>query len=435
MTIRKLSVALLCLSLCATLPTAQAFENFIHRDGHRLYDGDTEFRFIGLHATELHRIEDDVRGACPGDRRGWGQYFKWPTADEQENWIKSLVRTGHTATRVYTLSIEQVDDAACGREVHIMAPTIPDGMPRLNEEAMRVYDRMIALADEHRLRLILPFVDHWEWWGGRKQLAAFYDESEDDFYDTGSRTYAAYLDLMRQVLTRRNTVTGRFYHEEKAIMAWETGNELKYSTPEFVRETAAHIKSLAPKQLVVDGNYIELLASSLDDPNVDIINNHFYTHQGDDWPGKIRDNLELIDGKKAFFVGEFGLAPTDLIRRTLDAAVNIEVDGARAAGALVWGFRGRRHEGGFYWHREGDTDHYSYHLPGFAENDDFEEIAVGFDPAARAEMERLSGGRTVPQIFIDRKPIGGFDQLSALEQSGELDQLMNGQTESSAAEN
>lgn len=65
----------------------------------------------------------------------------------------------------------------------------------------------------------------------------------------------------------------------------------------------------------------------------------------------------------------------------------------------------------------------------------FGEIAVGGDSEARAEMERLSGRRSVPQIFIDGKPIGGFDELSALERSGELDQLLNGRPDASAAGN
>lgn len=43
------------------------------------------FRFAGIHAPELHRIEDDARGPCRADPRGWGQYFKWPTAQEQQN--------------------------------------------------------------------------------------------------------------------------------------------------------------------------------------------------------------------------------------------------------------------------------------------------------------------------------------------------------------
>jgi glutaredoxin 3 len=54
----------------------------------------------------------------------------------------------------------------------------------------------------------------------------------------------------------------------------------------------------------------------------------------------------------------------------------------------------------------------------------FEEIDVTYDPARRAEMERLSGGYTVPQIFIDGKPIGGYDDARDLDETGELDQLL-----------
>ena len=56
---------------------------------------------------------------------------------------------------------------------------------------------------------------------------------------------------------------------------------------------------------------------------------------------------------------------------------------------------------------------------------DFEEIDVMMDSAKRAEMtERSGGGRTVPQIFIDGEPIGGFDELYALDQEGRLDGML-----------
>ena len=55
----------------------------------------------------------------------------------------------------------------------------------------------------------------------------------------------------------------------------------------------------------------------------------------------------------------------------------------------------------------------------------FEEIRVDLDPAARALMQERSGRRTVPQIFINDKPIGGFDDLAALNQSGVLDKLLS----------
>lgn len=52
------------------------------------------------------------------------------------------------------------------------------------------------------------------------------------------------------------------------------------------------------------------------------------------------------------------------------------------------------------------------------------EIRVDDNPAERAKMETLSGRRTVPQIFINDKSIGGFDDLKHLNDTGELDKLL-----------
>ena len=55
----------------------------------------------------------------------------------------------------------------------------------------------------------------------------------------------------------------------------------------------------------------------------------------------------------------------------------------------------------------------------------FEEVHVDHDPSKLDEMlARSEGRRTVPQIFINDKGIGGFDALWALEQQGELDQMV-----------
>jgi glutaredoxin 3 len=52
---------------------------------------------------------------------------------------------------------------------------------------------------------------------------------------------------------------------------------------------------------------------------------------------------------------------------------------------------------------------------------EFREIDVGFDPSKRAEMvERAGGLRTVPQIFIHGRHVGGYDELAALERQGKL---------------
>jgi len=56
----------------------------------------------------------------------------------------------------------------------------------------------------------------------------------------------------------------------------------------------------------------------------------------------------------------------------------------------------------------------------------FNEIDVDEDAKLRKEMIARSGRRTVPQIFIGAKHIGGCDELFALEGNGELDPLIEG---------
>ena len=54
----------------------------------------------------------------------------------------------------------------------------------------------------------------------------------------------------------------------------------------------------------------------------------------------------------------------------------------------------------------------------------YAEVDVVREPSRRAEMERRSGRRTVPQIFIDGRHVGGCDDLHALDAKGGLDPLL-----------
>jgi glutaredoxin 3 len=51
----------------------------------------------------------------------------------------------------------------------------------------------------------------------------------------------------------------------------------------------------------------------------------------------------------------------------------------------------------------------------------FQEIDVTNDPALRQELVQRTGRRTVPQIFIGDEPIGGFVELKALSDKGQLE--------------
>ena len=54
----------------------------------------------------------------------------------------------------------------------------------------------------------------------------------------------------------------------------------------------------------------------------------------------------------------------------------------------------------------------------------YREISVDGDAASRQEMMALSGRKSVPQIFIGDRHLGGYDDLAALERAGELDALL-----------
>ena len=55
----------------------------------------------------------------------------------------------------------------------------------------------------------------------------------------------------------------------------------------------------------------------------------------------------------------------------------------------------------------------------------FTEIDVSRDPALRRTMtQRARGGHTVPQIFIAGVPVGGSDDIHALDHAGRLDRML-----------
>ena len=50
----------------------------------------------------------------------------------------------------------------------------------------------------------------------------------------------------------------------------------------------------------------------------------------------------------------------------------------------------------------------------------YDEINLAKDPEGRAELVRLTGMMTFPQVVIDGEPIGGYQELVAADRSGRL---------------
>jgi len=56
---------------------------------------------------------------------------------------------------------------------------------------------------------------------------------------------------------------------------------------------------------------------------------------------------------------------------------------------------------------------------------DYTEINIAIDPAKMEEMQkRTNGARTIPQIFVGKTYVGGYDELKVLEVSGKLNSLL-----------
>jgi glutaredoxin 3 len=56
---------------------------------------------------------------------------------------------------------------------------------------------------------------------------------------------------------------------------------------------------------------------------------------------------------------------------------------------------------------------------------DIEKVRVDLEPARREEMMQRTGRRTVPQIYVGERHVGGYDDLAALDRAGALDPLLS----------
>jgi len=55
---------------------------------------------------------------------------------------------------------------------------------------------------------------------------------------------------------------------------------------------------------------------------------------------------------------------------------------------------------------------------------EFEEIDISQDESLQEQIWQSSGRKTVPQIFVDGRPLGGFEEIRELDARGELDKIL-----------
>lgn len=351
-------------SLCCLLPASVSaaeggFENFITRKGNKLMDGDKEFRFIGANMPGL---------VLPYD---WTLYLPerlhLPTPWEQEDGFKTLAQMNLRVVRTWNLPIRAPTEEP--KPWHYVL-----GPGRFNDEAFKTVDHLFALANRHGVRVVFDLTAEWgDYLGGIGTYAAHRGRKRAEFY-TDPQLREDFKATVRHVLGRTNSVSGIAYRDEKAVLAWQFGNEMDNAPDAWLVEMAAFIKKLAPRHLVAETRHTPGTPHIID-PNIDLLTRHYYPeykYGGADWVAACRKEIEIIGGQRPFFVGEFGpyIDGRSFTRENVVGKLRTFLDGAIGmdglAGAMLWSMYFHHQDGGFYWHQIMTYPAvWSYHWPGF----------------------------------------------------------------------
>ena len=338
---------------------AQEFENFITAEGYKLMDGDKPLRFISWNIPNINYVEDDMDFTSTNP-------YGLPNEYELRDAFETIKEMGGQVIRTYTIPVYNSNFPED-------APTFVLAPGEFNEEAFKVMDMMLALANEYQIRLIFSLLNNWKWMGGVPNYAEFRNKEAEEFW-TDPQLRDDFKKTIEFTLNRKNSITGVKYKDDKSILCWETGNEID-SPDEWTNDIAAFIKSIDENHLLMDG-YLAIdtrpvKENSIRNPNIDIISSHHYQRSPFDLHKDIDMNLKIINGRKPYILGEFGFESSTALESLIDRVV----DNEQISGALCWSIRYHHRDGGFYWHSEplGVGIYKAYHWPGFNSGSKYDE--------------------------------------------------------------
>lgn len=377
------------------------FEHFLTREGNVVMDGDEQFRFLSTATPTLGLVEDNYPFADDAD-------FEWrlPDAFEIRDHLETVRRMGGQATRIYDISVLHPDDDPDLPRHIVDVPRNPDGSlneAAFDEEAFRTLDLVLATAAEEGVRVFIPITNQYPWHGGLAALSAQRGidpgPNQQGFY--GSRVLREdYKAIVDYLTARTNTITGVPYRDDPTIAAWAFGNEISNGPVDWLDEMSAHLKDRAPNHLTMQHNYQDSqLPWLLAEPDIDIIRTSEYDNYSGRSPASIRAKARAITPSKPYLAFEFGFADT----ATIEAVTDVLIEEG-ATGGQLWGLRPHNRDGGFYWHGDefgGSYSVCSYHFPGFATGERYDERAVMDLLVDKAHEIR---GVPVPPVDAPRQP-------------------------------
>lgn len=268
------------------------------------------------------------------DGSGYPTYPSHATVDSAMQMARGM---GANIVRCHTLA------ASVGKP-----KTIYPSLGAFDATALDQADYVIASAKQRGLYVAFPLVDRWDYYhGGVLQWAGFRGLSTaSDFY-TNATVIADFKAFITSLLNHVNPYTGTAWKDEPAIAYVATGNELYDAPTAWTTDIAAHVKSVAPNLLVMDGSGgsgRHTTDSALSDSNIDIVTTHFYgAHRMDiDW--LIADADTAFEAGKAFLVSEYDWtdgpnngSPAPSTSTTREEWLRALESVDNVAGAMMWG--------------------------------------------------------------------------------------------------
>lgn len=375
------------------------FEHFITRRGDKLMDGENEFRFVGMNVPGV-TMPYDYTLDIPSR-------MVLPTPWELEDSFKTLQQMNARCVRWNMLPVRLPRASQAQPYELVLAPG------RFNETAFQTIDHALALANRYGIRVVFSFTGaggDTAAFAGAGVYAAHRGKSEEDFY-TDPQLKEDFRETIRYVLGRTNTVTGLPYRDDRAILCWQTGNEMGHlckQAPEAVvaweGEMAAFIKQIDAQHLVMNGHALKPVPATVD-ANIDIYTQHYYGAPAQ-WAARCRSDCAKLKGKRPFVVAEYGpyiVTPQEAepvmkgFRALLDATIE-----SGTAGALLWSMYFHHRDGGFWWHQMvTQRSVWAYHWPGFESGKAHREQDILTD--LRAAAFRIDG-KSVPPVPVPDVP-------------------------------
>jgi mannan endo-1,4-beta-mannosidase len=367
--------------------------DFVTRHGSKLELGGKPFEFAGTNnyylgyksSTMADRVLDDAQAARFDVMRTWGfQDFQNP--DGSDSVQSSFEGVWYQAW-----------DAAAG---HPMINGGANGLQKL--------DHVIAAAGARNIKLIIPFVNNWNGFGGMDQYVRWAGGSTHAQFYTDPKIQGWFKTYISTLLNRTNSITGVKYKDDPTIMSWELANEPRCTSagvyPDGKCDTttitnwastmSTFIKTIDTHHLLAVGDegafcrapadwtltqkygasgYGPGLGEDCKDgidtialtalPNIDMMSMHLYPDNwkesvawGDGWIAEHAAAAKKLG--KPVYLGEFGLLDKS-IRLPVFAHWLETVRSTGVAGALYWILSSKQDDGTLY----GDYDGFTVYCP------------------------------------------------------------------------